>query len=99
MMGDLGFSWDKIGAKWGGVVEVRDAGAADRHRRSARVGPQHHDEHEGRAKTVSFIEDCAVPLVHLAEYTDRLTQVFEKYGTKGTWYAQASVGCLHVRPF
>src|ERR1700694_2800897 len=25
MMGDLGFSWDKIGAKSGGVVEVRDA--------------------------------------------------------------------------
>ena len=49
-------------------------------------------------KPVSFIEDCAVPLVHLAEYTDRLNQVFEKYGTKGTFYAHASVGCLHVRP-
>jgi Fe-S oxidoreductase len=24
--------------------------------------------------------------------------VFEKHGTKGTWYAHASVGCLHVRP-
>jgi len=47
---------------------------------------------------VSFIEDCAVPLEHLAEYTDRLTQVFSKHGTKGTWYAHASVGCLHVRP-
>ncbi len=34
----------------------------------------------------------------MAEYTDKLTQVFEKYGTKGTWYAHASVGCLHVRP-
>ena len=33
-----------------------------------------------------------------AEYTDRLTRVFEKHGTKGTWYAHASVGCLHVRP-
>jgi Fe-S oxidoreductase len=39
-----------------------------------------------------------VPLEHLAEYTDRLTRVFEKHGTKGTWYAHASVGCLHVRP-
>ena len=49
-------------------------------------------------KPVSFIEDCAVPLENLAEYTDRLTEVFKKYGTNGTWYAHASVGCLHVRP-
>ncbi|MBH68274.1 MAG: FAD-binding oxidoreductase [Rhodospirillaceae bacterium] len=49
-------------------------------------------------KPVSFIEDCAVPLQDLAEYTDRLTQIFKKYGTNGTWYAHASVGCLHVRP-
>src|SRR3970282_2769045 len=26
------------------------------------------------------------------------TRVFEKHGTRGTWYAPASVGCLHVRP-
>ena len=53
---------------------------------------------KGDGKPVSFIEDCAVPLVHLAEYTDALTQVFRKYGSKGTWYAHASVGTLHVRP-
>ena len=47
---------------------------------------------------MSFIEDCAVPLENLAEYTHRLTEVFKKYGTDGTWYAHASVGCLHVRP-
>ena len=53
---------------------------------------------KGNGKPVSFIEDCAVPLEHLAEYTDRLTEVFAKHGTRGTWYAHASVGCLHVRP-
>jgi len=53
---------------------------------------------KGDGKPVSFIEDCAVPLEHLAEYTDQLTAVFEKHGTQGTWYAHASVGCLHVRP-
>jgi len=53
---------------------------------------------KGDGKPVSFIEDCAVPLENLAEYTERLTRVFEKHGTKGTWYAHASVGCLHVRP-
>ncbi len=49
-------------------------------------------------KPVSFIEDCAVPLEHLGDYTDNLTALFERNGTSGTWYAHASVGCLHVRP-
>ncbi|GAB7545654.1 FAD-binding and (Fe-S)-binding domain-containing protein [Cupriavidus sp. 8B] len=52
----------------------------------------------GDGKPVSFIEDCAVPLEHLAEYTSRLTEVFHKHGTRGTWYAHASVATLHVRP-
>jgi Fe-S oxidoreductase len=47
---------------------------------------------------VSFVEDCAVPLPHLAEYTDRLNQIFAKHGTRPTMYAHASEGCLHVRP-
>jgi FAD/FMN-containing dehydrogenase/Fe-S oxidoreductase len=53
---------------------------------------------KGDGKPVSFIEDCAVPLEHLADYTDRLTEVFHRHGTQGTWYAHASVGTLHVRP-
>jgi len=52
----------------------------------------------GDGKPVSFIEDCAVPLEHLAEYTSALTEVFARHGTRGTWYAHASVGTLHVRP-
>jgi ferredoxin len=53
---------------------------------------------KGDGKPVSFIEDCAVPLQHLAEYTDALTEVFARHGSRGTWYAHASVGTLHVRP-
>ena len=53
---------------------------------------------KSETKPVSFVEDCAVPLESLAEYTQGLTRIFEKYGTSGTWYAHASVGCLHVRP-
>ncbi len=53
---------------------------------------------KGDGKPVSFIEDCAVPLAHLAAYTDALTEVFTRHGTRGTWYAHASVGTLHVRP-
>jgi FAD/FMN-containing dehydrogenase/Fe-S oxidoreductase len=53
---------------------------------------------KGDGKPVSFIEDCAVPLEHLAEYTTALSEVFARHGTHGTWYAHASVGTLHVRP-
>ena len=53
---------------------------------------------KGDRKPVSFIEDCTVPLEHLAEYGARLEDVFRRHGTSGTWYAHASVGCLHVRP-
>jgi FAD/FMN-containing dehydrogenase/Fe-S oxidoreductase len=98
LMGDLGFSWDGIGAKWGGVIEIADpalqTAIADVRASGLNIMMSMKDER----KPVSFIEDCAVPLEHLADYTDRLNQVFEKYGTKGTFYAHASVGCLHVRP-
>ena len=53
---------------------------------------------KGDGKPISFIEDCAVRLEDLAEYTRRLTDIFHKYGTTGTFYAHASVGTLHVRP-
>ena len=53
---------------------------------------------KGDGKPVSFIEDCAVSLDDLPDYTERLTEIFRKHGTDGTWYAHASVGTLHVRP-
>lgn len=53
---------------------------------------------KGARKPVSFIEDCAVPVERLAEYTETLEEIFARHGTRGTWYAHAGVGCLHVRP-
>ncbi|HEY7385872.1 MAG TPA: FAD-linked oxidase C-terminal domain-containing protein [Beijerinckiaceae bacterium] len=98
LMGDLGFGWDKSGAHWGGVVEIVDADlqAAVADVRTSGLNIMMSMKDEG--KPVSFVEDCAVPLEHLADYTARLTEIFEKHGTRGTWYAHASVGCLHVRP-
>src|SRR5205807_8751965 len=90
--------WDRNGSRWGGVVEVlepRLQGAiADL--RTAGLNIMMSMKQVG--KPVSFVEDCAVPLEHLADYTERLTRIFEKHGTRGTWYAHASVGTLHVRP-
>lgn len=39
-----------------------------------------------------------MPLENLAEYTQALTDVFAKYGSRGTWYTHASVDTRHVRP-
>ena len=52
----------------------------------------------GPRKPISFIEDCAVPLEHLSSYARHVDEIFSKHGIEGTWYAHASVGCLHVRP-
>ena len=53
---------------------------------------------KGDKKPVAFIEDCAVTLEHLADYTSKLKDIFAKYNTSGMFYAHASVGTLHVRP-
>ncbi|MFM7459682.1 MAG: FAD-binding and (Fe-S)-binding domain-containing protein [Burkholderiales bacterium] len=80
------------------VVKMTDANAQKQLWEVRKAGLNIMMSMKGDGKPVSFIEDCAVPLPHLAEYTRRLTEVFEKYGTRGTWYAHASVGTLHVRP-
>ena len=90
LMADLGFP--------DAVVEALDAGFQAAVWDVRKAGLNIMMSMKGDGKPVSFIEDCAVQLEDLAEYTDRLTRVFEKYGTTGTWYAHASVGCLHVRP-
>ena len=98
VIGDLGVDWANPPAKRGGVIEVLDPKlqTAITDMRTAGLNIMMSMKQEG--KPVSFVEDCAVPLEHLAEYTSRLTDIFEKHGTRGTWYAHASVGCLHVRP-
>ena len=98
LMGDHGFGWDHAEAQWGGVVPVLDAGLQAAIADVRTSGLNIMMSMKDARKPVSFVEDCAVPLPHLAEYTQRLTEVFERHGTKGTWYAHASEGCLHVRP-
>ena len=90
LMGELGLP--------DSVVEITDASLQRDIWEVRKAGLNIMMSMKGDGKPVSFIEDCAVPLEHLAEYTERLTRVFEKHGTQGTWYAHASVGCLHVRP-
>jgi FAD/FMN-containing dehydrogenase/Fe-S oxidoreductase len=90
LMGDLGLP--------GSVVRMTDEAPQKNLWEVRKAGLNIMMSLKGDGKPVSFIEDCAVPLEHLAEYTDALSQVFRKHGTRGTWYAHASVGTLHVRP-
>ena len=98
VMADLGYAFGKGGAQEGGVVEVLDAGLQAAIAEFRTAGLNIMMSMKDARKPVSFVEDCAVPLADLADYTERLTEVFERHGTRGTWYAHASVGCLHVRP-
>ena len=90
LMGDLGLP--------GTVVPMPDASLQKNLWEVRKAGLNIMMSLKGDGKPVSFIEDCAVPLESLAEYTQALTDVFSKYGSRGTWYAHASVGTLHVRP-
>jgi Fe-S oxidoreductase len=90
LMGDLGLP--------GSVVEMADDAPQKNLWEVRKAGLNIMMSLKGDGKPVSFIEDCAVPLPHLAEYTAALTEVFARHDTHGTWYAHASVGTLHVRP-
>ena len=97
-MSDLGYGFGKGGDREGGVVEVWDMALAAEIGELRKAGLNIMMSMKDEGKPVSFVEDCAVPLEHLADYTNRLTEVFHQHGTEGTWYAHASEGCLHVRP-
>ncbi len=90
LMADLGFP--------GGVVEATEPSFQKAVWEVRKSGLNIMMSMKGDGKPISFIEDCAVRLEDLADFTDRLTKIFHDHGTTGTWYAHASVGCLHVRP-
>jgi FAD/FMN-containing dehydrogenase/Fe-S oxidoreductase len=52
----------------------------------------------GDAKSISFVEDTAVPPERLRDYIERFLDVIRRHDTVAGIYAHASVGCLHVRP-
>jgi FAD/FMN-containing dehydrogenase/Fe-S oxidoreductase len=90
LMSDLGFP--------GSVVEATDARFQAEIWEVRKAGLNIMMSMKGDGKPVSFIEDCAVPLADLGAYTRQVDAIFRKHGTRGTWYAHASVGTLHVRP-
>ncbi len=98
LIGDLGLSWQGEGRHWGGAVQITDQTLQSQIGEVRKSGLNIMMSMKQEGKPISFVEDCAVELKDLADYTARLTDVFQRHGTNGTWYAHASVGCLHVRP-
>jgi FAD/FMN-containing dehydrogenase/Fe-S oxidoreductase len=98
VMAELGFRWGDPGKREGGVVDAIDPAFIAQIFEVRKQGLNIMMSMKSDGKPVSFIEDCCVRLPDLANFTDRLTTIFRKYGTDGTWYAHASVGTLHVRP-
>ena len=90
LMGDLGLP--------GSVVEMTDDAPQKNLWEVRKAGLNIMMSLKGDGKPVSFIEDCAVPLEHLGRIHRRLDRGFQRHGSRGTWYAHASVGTLHVRP-
>ena len=98
LMADLGYQFTNPERSRGGVVDAIDRKFQTSVFEVRKAGLNIMMSMRDDRKPVSFVEDCAVDLEDLAEYTARLTEIFHKHGTRGTWYAHASVGCLHVRP-
>lgn len=97
-MAELGFTWQGKGSAWGGVVDAVDKGMQSRIAEVRKAGLNIMMSMKSEGKPVSFVEDCAVELPDLADFTAGLTEIFNRHQSPATWYAHASVGCLHVRP-
>jgi Fe-S oxidoreductase len=53
----------------------------------------------GDTKPIPFVEDIAVPVEDLATFVGEFLRILAAFGTKGDFYAHASAGCLHIRPW
>ncbi|NDD27555.1 MAG: FAD-binding oxidoreductase [Proteobacteria bacterium] len=52
----------------------------------------------GKRKPLAFVEDTAVSPERLPEFVRRFREIVAAHGTEASFYAHASVGCMHIRP-
>ena len=90
LMGDLGFP--------DSVIEATDPAFQSAVWNVRKEGLNIMMSMKGDGKPISFIEDCAVRLEDLAEYTDRLTQVFHKHRHQLQHLVRARLGrhCMYA---
>ncbi len=80
-------------------VKVCNAPDASRAWKLRRAGEPLLHGMPGNRKPITFVEDNAVPVEHLARFVREFRGIVEKHGTRASFWAHASVGVLHVRPF
>ena len=52
----------------------------------------------GVRKPLGFVEDTAVDPSRLPGFIREFKEILARHGTRASFYAHASVGCLHIRP-
>ena len=52
----------------------------------------------GEHKPLSFVEDAAVPVEHLADYVSEVQRIVASHGAGLVMLGHASAGCLHIHP-
>lgn len=52
---------------------------------------------DGR-RSIAFVEDCAVPPIHLEEFVAGYRELLDRHGLSYGMFGHADVGCIHVRP-
>jgi FAD/FMN-containing dehydrogenase/Fe-S oxidoreductase len=52
----------------------------------------------GLRKPLGFVEDTAVDPARLPGFIREFKEILARHGTRASFYAHASVGCLHIRP-
>jgi FAD/FMN-containing dehydrogenase/Fe-S oxidoreductase len=52
----------------------------------------------GDAKPLTFADDAAVPVEHLADYAEGVERICAEAGTEAVFFGHASAGCLHTNP-
>ena len=99
MMSDLGFGWDKDQEWTGGVIDATDPGLQGRVAEMRKSGLNIMMSMKQSAKPVSFVEDCAVELKHLADYTAGLTEILKSMVHAGLGMRMLLWGVFMSDPF
>lgn len=96
----FGRSFDELRSMFGGerVQTHTDPGSMARAWKLRQAGEPLLHAMPGNRKPLGFIEDNAVPPARLGEFVRGCREIIESRGTRGSFYAHASVGVLHVRP-
>ncbi len=82
-----------------GVACLTEAGSIARAWKLRKAGEPLLHGLPGKRKPITFVEDNAVPPERLVEFVREFKALVSRHGTRAAFWAHASVGVLHIRPF